>query len=229
MRARQAGRLHDPADRERLVALGRAERQPPSHRDVIAVGEFLRQDDRVGLREKHQRIVDDRLVAALEIVVAQAAIAGHVDAEDEQVALAAALDLFGVGDRLDHRHGHAAPSRRPGLFRECPRRIPARRPSLRVRSCRRCDRRSARTRTARSDSRCACRRTRPRRGRSPRSSAASAARAGGGYGQEMSLRSIIDLRPPALAARRVAGCLRRCGRRGGRWCARSSRRRSCRG
>ena len=56
--------------------------------EMIPLGELPRDDDRVGLREKHQRIVDDRLVAALEVVVAQAAIAGHVDAENQQVALA---------------------------------------------------------------------------------------------------------------------------------------------
>ena len=58
--------------------------------EAVLVGELLRDDDRVGLREEDQRIVDDRLVAALEVVVAQAAVAGHVDAEDQQVALARA-------------------------------------------------------------------------------------------------------------------------------------------
>ena len=66
----------------------RAERQLAADRDAVLVGELPREDDRVGLRQEHQRIVDDRLVAALEVVVAQAAVAGHVDAEDEQVALA---------------------------------------------------------------------------------------------------------------------------------------------
>ena len=82
------GRLHDAADGELLVAFDGAERDAAADREVVLVGELLRQDERIGLREKDQRIVDDRLVAALEIVVAQAAVAGHVDAEHQQVALA---------------------------------------------------------------------------------------------------------------------------------------------
>jgi hypothetical protein len=54
---------------------------------MVLVREFLRQDDRVGLREEDQRIVDDRLLARLEVVVAEAAIPGHVDAEDQQTSL----------------------------------------------------------------------------------------------------------------------------------------------
>ena len=44
------------------------------------------------------------LVAALEVVVAKAAVAGHVDAEDEQVALP--LES-GVDDGFDDGHGDA--------------------------------------------------------------------------------------------------------------------------
>ena len=145
-------------------------------REVILVGELLGQDDRVRLREKHQRIVDDRLVAAFEVVVAQAAIAGHVDAEDQQAAFA--------GDAacrppLRSPARRRARSARTGRSRAPLRRSRFRRPSPAARSCRRCDRRSSRTRTARSDSRCACRRTPRRRARCPRSSAASAGRACG--------------------------------------------------
>ena len=57
-RARQPGRLHDAADRELLLAFGRAEREPAADRELVLVGELLREDDRVGLREKDQRIVD---------------------------------------------------------------------------------------------------------------------------------------------------------------------------
>ena len=64
-----------------------AERQLAADGEVVPVGELLREDERVGLRQEHQRIVDHRLVAALEVVVAQAAVAGHVDAEHQQVAL----------------------------------------------------------------------------------------------------------------------------------------------
>ena len=66
----------------------RAERQAAARREPVPVGELLREDERIGLREKDQRVVDDGVVAALEVVVAQAAIARHVDAEHEQVALA---------------------------------------------------------------------------------------------------------------------------------------------
>ena len=54
----------------------------------------------------------DRLVARFEVVVAQAAIAGHVDAEDQQVAFAGDPR---VDDGLDDRHGDA--DRRRGLDR----------------------------------------------------------------------------------------------------------------
>ena len=56
--------------------------------EAVPLRELVRDDDRIGLREKDERVVDDRLVAALEVVVAQAAIAGHVDAENQDVALA---------------------------------------------------------------------------------------------------------------------------------------------
>ena len=56
--------------------------------EMILVRELLGHDQRIGLGEKDQRVVDDRLVAAVEVVVAKAAIAGHVDAEDEHVAFA---------------------------------------------------------------------------------------------------------------------------------------------
>ena len=67
----------------------------------VSIGELLGDDDRIGLREKDQRIVDDGLVAALEVVVAQAAIARHVDAENQQVALARERVRR---RRLDDRH-----------------------------------------------------------------------------------------------------------------------------
>ena len=69
---------------------------------VVPLGEFVRDDDRIGLREKHQRIVDDRLVAAFEVVLAQAAIARHIDAENQNVSLARQVR---AGRRLDDGHG----------------------------------------------------------------------------------------------------------------------------
>ena len=71
-------------------------------RRPFRVGELLRDDDRIGLREKHERIVDDRFVAALEVVLAQAAIAGHVDAEDQDVSLAGEVRRR---RRFDDGHG----------------------------------------------------------------------------------------------------------------------------
>ena len=123
-----------------LLAERRAERTlaaRPARRFLL--GEFLRQDDRIRLREKHQRIVDDRFVAALEVVVAQAAIAGHVDAEDQQVALArdasesttASMTGTATRDGVDRLH----------LARARLRRSRSRLPSPAARSCRRCDRR----------------------------------------------------------------------------------------
>ena len=57
-----------------LSALHRAERQPAADGDAVPLGEIFREHDSVGLREKHQRIVDDRVIAALEVVVAEAAV-----------------------------------------------------------------------------------------------------------------------------------------------------------
>ncbi len=86
--AGQSRRLHDAANGERLLAVGGAERQPAaeSRCRFLSANSFDR-DQGIRLREEHQRIVDGRVLAALEIVVAQAAVAGHVDAEHEQVAL----------------------------------------------------------------------------------------------------------------------------------------------
>ena len=57
-----------------------------------------------GLGEEHERIVDDGFVAAFEIVVAQAAVARHVHAEHEQVALPRDVR---VDDGLDRGNGDA--------------------------------------------------------------------------------------------------------------------------
>ena len=183
-------------------------------REVVLVGELLRQDERVGLREEHQRIVDDRVVAALEVVVAQAAVAGHVDAEDEQVALA----LRGCVSTTASMTGTATRTvgARLDLSRAPPRRSRSRRRSPAARSCRRCDRRCARTRTARSEfavcmpTNTATPSTMPAVVSSVRSTCLRK------YGQLISRSRIIGARP------------RRCGRRGARSCAGSSPRPSCR-
>ena len=58
------------------------------------------QDQGIGLRDEDQRVVDDVFVGVVEIVVAEAAVAGHIDGDDEQLALSldARLDF-----RFDHR------------------------------------------------------------------------------------------------------------------------------
>ncbi len=80
--------------------------------NAVPVGEIPRDDDRVGLRQEDQRVVDDRLVGGVEIVVAQAAVASHVDAQHEEGALAGNLRVDG---RFDDRHGD--PHRWRGLDR----------------------------------------------------------------------------------------------------------------
>ncbi len=61
---------------------------------------------RIGLGEEHQRIVDVivSLAARFQIVIAQAAIARHVHAQDQQIALP--LDAR-AHHRFDHRHRDA--------------------------------------------------------------------------------------------------------------------------
>ena len=56
-------------------------------RDPVSLGELTRHDQRVRLRQEDERVVDDRLVGGFEVVVAKAAVAGHVDAEHQQAAL----------------------------------------------------------------------------------------------------------------------------------------------
>jgi hypothetical protein len=100
-RRRQTRRFHDAADRERPLSEDRAEWDGALKTNVVPVGEIPCDDDRVGLRQEDQRVVDDRLVGSIEIVVAQAAVAGHVDAQHEERALAGNLRVDG---RFDDRH-----------------------------------------------------------------------------------------------------------------------------
>ena len=102
-RARQPARFHDAAHGERLVADHRGQGQLAAHGQAVALRKFLGDDDRIGLRQKHQRIVDDGFVAALQVVVPQAAVARHVDAQNQDVPLA--RNARG-GGRLDHGNGH---------------------------------------------------------------------------------------------------------------------------
>jgi len=86
-RTGEPARSHDAAHREGAVADHRRQGEPIADGERVPRGEFVGDDDRVGLSEKDERIVDDRFVAAFEIVVAQAAVAGHVHAEYQDVAL----------------------------------------------------------------------------------------------------------------------------------------------
>ena len=103
-RLRQAAGRHDAPDGERPVALDGAKRNRAAHREAMARGEVGGDHQRIGLGEKDQRVVDGRRVRVLERVVAQAAIAGHVDAEEHQAAFAR---VRRVHDGLDDRDGNA--------------------------------------------------------------------------------------------------------------------------
>ncbi len=70
---------------------------------MILARESVGYHQRIGLGEENQRIVDG-IVTRFQIVVAQAAIARHVHAQDQQVALS--LDAR-VHHRFDHRHRDA--------------------------------------------------------------------------------------------------------------------------
>src|SRR3954470_23463792 len=54
---------------------------------MISFRELRRDHQRVGLREKDERIIDDRILGAIKRVIAQSAVASHVHVEDEKVAL----------------------------------------------------------------------------------------------------------------------------------------------
>ena len=96
-----------------LGPFDRLERDLAARLDVIAVGEVAGQDQGIGLRDEDQRVVDDVFVGVVEIVVAEAAVAGHIDGDDEQLALSfdAGLD-FGFDDRARRRapRGRTAPA-----------------------------------------------------------------------------------------------------------------------
>src|SRR5207249_5682364 len=100
-RTRQAARFHDAADGEPPLPVDRAERELSADAEMVVLRERSRQDDRIRPRQENERIVDDGFVAALEIIVAQAAIASEIDAEDEQAAFTAEI---GTHNGLDHRH-----------------------------------------------------------------------------------------------------------------------------
>ena len=92
-----------PRTVNRRSPFDRAQLDMTADRQAVARGEPAGEHDGVRLREKHEWIVDGRVVFALEIVVSQAAVAGHVDGEDKKAALAAHVRTH---HRFDHRHGH---------------------------------------------------------------------------------------------------------------------------
>ena len=79
--------------------------------EVIARRELLRDDQAVGLREEDQRVCHYLLVP-FDPIVAHTPVPGHVDAEDQDVALAG---VGGTDHRFDYGYGGAHAGRRPGL------------------------------------------------------------------------------------------------------------------
>jgi hypothetical protein len=128
--------------------------QAAADAQMVLTGELVRDDERVGLRQEDGRIVDHRLVAALGVMLAQAAVARHVDAEDQDAPFA---HDPGIDDRLDNRHRDADRQRRLHLL-ETSSSKPVSPPSPAARSCRQSDPTVRKTQTARSGSPCACRR-----------------------------------------------------------------------
>ncbi len=101
---RHAAGLQNAAHGELFAAFHGVEGELAAHRDVIALGKLARQDQGIRLRQKDQRIVDHVLFGVVEIVIAEAAIAGHIHGKDEQFALSREA---GVGFGFDHGRGGA--------------------------------------------------------------------------------------------------------------------------
>ena len=93
----------DAAYRERFVTRNGRQKETIAYLQPVPRRELAGDDDRIRLRQKHQRIVDDGGVAALEVVLPQAPIAGHVDTEDQDVPLPRQSC---PSRRLDDRHRH---------------------------------------------------------------------------------------------------------------------------
>jgi hypothetical protein len=96
-------RPHDPAHRKSLVAYGRVEKNLAIHFNATAGSKFPADHQRVGLGKKNKGIIDDRVVCFIHRVVAQAAVACHIDAEDKHRAFAGQTAVYG---RFDNRHGN---------------------------------------------------------------------------------------------------------------------------
>ena len=103
-RTRKAARFHDAPHREQLLALHGAHGNFAANSQLVLLREGIGDDERIRLREKNQRVVDHRFVAALQIVLTQAPVARHIHAQDQQVALSGKSR---VDHRLDYRNRNA--------------------------------------------------------------------------------------------------------------------------
>src|SRR5690349_21802428 len=93
---------HHAANGELPIALQGMKRDLAVDLKAVAPGKIARDHQRVRLGQKDERIVDDRVVSALEVVIAQAAVACHINTENQNVALASQA---GFGQCLDDGHG----------------------------------------------------------------------------------------------------------------------------
>src|SRR4029077_16524655 len=83
--ARHSGRAHDAAYSELSITGNGRQRKAAVHTELIALGKFLRNHQSVRLGQEDEGIVNNRFVRILQFVVAKAAVAGHVDAENQDV------------------------------------------------------------------------------------------------------------------------------------------------
>src|SRR5437867_1858053 len=101
---RHAGGAHNSAYSELLDALDCREWKPAVHGKVIAAGELLGDHQRIRLCQKDERVVHDRLIRILQVVITKVAIAGHIDSKNQDAALPWNVC---VHCGLDHRDGNS--------------------------------------------------------------------------------------------------------------------------
>ena len=100
---RQSAAFHDAAHGKRFRPLHGFHEYFGIDGKAIGFGKFTSHHQRIGLRKKYQRVVNHRLPTVFQIVIAQAAIAGHVHGQDQNVARSF---QFGVNTRFNHWHRH---------------------------------------------------------------------------------------------------------------------------
>ena len=103
-RRRQPAALHYPANRKRLGTFHRFHFYFGVELQIVGGGKFTGHHQRIGLSQKHQRIVDCRIVRAFQIVVAKASVASHVNRKHQNVT---GRFQLGIDCRFNHRHSHA--------------------------------------------------------------------------------------------------------------------------